>query len=403
MKNIFDELSTIDFKERFNMLLSQTTVPKIKVLAFVYSDNTKPFLLNNRFASYTESIYGNGYWFINLSLFKIKFLTDKNPFIFGYIHNSKIILIKYIWENKCIKKEKMFIIGKKQKKNYEFPFFSEGTYIPTASKCDVSFKKDLILNPSAKDIIKNCNEGVDKLLGITPKEYLSGRPVRVGMGAAGLYSKMLSCINNIYESYSQKTIRDNISKLDFDKISRNKNLNNEFILAYRDKLNMRKVFQNNIISEDFLYKNYNKFNHKYFLQYQDLSEDFIESIAGRLDADDWRLISFRQKLSENFIRKYKDVIDWQTISSTQILSLEFIREFQDSVCWDDISAFQDLNMSFIKEFQDRINLKRISHHKLTKEFILKNIEKLNLYLTSQNQTHLAPALRDKLLLLSYLT
>ena len=38
-----------------------------------------------------------------------------------------------------------------------------------------------------------------------------------------------------------------------------------------------------------------------------------------------------QKLSEEFIKKFKDEVDWLSISIYQKLSEDFIREFKDEV------------------------------------------------------------------------
>jgi len=111
MENIFSKLSRIDFPNRFNVLLSQNTVPKIKTLAFVYAESTRSFLHNHYFAAYTKSAYGNGYWLINPSLHKAKLLSDNQPFFFGYIHNSELVLISYTWENETVKEIKRFVIN----------------------------------------------------------------------------------------------------------------------------------------------------------------------------------------------------------------------------------------------------------------------------------------------------
>jgi len=46
---------------------------------------------------------------------------------------------------------------------------------------------------------------------------------------------------------------------------------------------------------------------------------------------DWVYISRYQKLSEDFIREFKDKLDWNYISRCQKLSDDFIREFKDYI------------------------------------------------------------------------
>ena len=47
--------------------------------------------------------------------------------------------------------------------------------------------------------------------------------------------------------------------------------------------------------------------------------------------NDWKCISEKQNLSEDFIREFQDKVDWKYISKYQKLSEDFIREFQDKM------------------------------------------------------------------------
>jgi hypothetical protein len=55
-----------------------------------------------------------------------------------------------------------------------------------------------------------------------------------------------------------------------------------------------------------------------------------------LDNVKWGYISYKQKLSEEFIREFQNNINWNYISSCQKLSENLIREFQDKVNWRNI-------------------------------------------------------------------
>jgi hypothetical protein len=82
------------------------------------------------------------------------------------------------------------------------------------------------------------------------------------------------------------------------------------------------------------------------------------------DQFDWNYISYRQKLSEEFIREFKDKVDWLNIYGYQKLSEEFIREFSNKVYWYYISCYQKLSEAFIEEFKNKINIyvQLKSHH-----------------------------------------
>ena len=51
----------------------------------------------------------------------------------------------------------------------------------------------------------------------------------------------------------------------------------------------------------------------------------------------------------------KKVIDWNLVSSKQKLSEEFIEKFRDKVYWGNIPNYQDLSEEFIKRFQDKVD------------------------------------------------
>jgi hypothetical protein len=101
--------------------------------------------------------------------------------------------------------------------------------------------------------------------------------------------------------------------------------------------------------------------------HQKLSEDFIREFKDKVD---WTYISIRQNLSEDFIREFQDKVDWDNISEFQKLSEDFIREFQNKVNWLYISEFQKLSEDFIREFQNKVNWNYISRfQKLSEDFI----------------------------------
>ena len=84
----------------------------------------------------------------------------------------------------------------------------------------------------------------------------------------------------------------------------------------------------------------------------------------------WNYISEYQKLSENFIREFQNEVIWVRISRTHELSENFIREFKDKVDWFCISKFQKLSENFIREFKDKVDWKCISRdQELSENFI----------------------------------
>ncbi len=121
------------------------------------------------------------------------------------------------------------------------------------------------------------------------------------------------------------------------------------------------------LSENFIREFKDKVNWYYVSSCQKLSENFIREFG---DMVDWHQISAHQKLSEDFIREFKDNVYWILISTYQKLSEDFIREFKDRVDWHCISAHQKLSEEFIREFRDRVDWDYIStYQKLSEDFI----------------------------------
>lgn len=100
------------------------------------------------------------------------------------------------------------------------------------------------------------------------------------------------------------------------------------------------------------YKSMEEVDWDYISVYKKLTEDFIREFKNNVD---WLFISINQTLSESFIREFKHNINWEYISRHQKLSEDFIREFSDKVDWTYISKYQKLSEDFMDEFADKLN------------------------------------------------
>jgi hypothetical protein len=82
-----------------------------------------------------------------------------------------------------------------------------------------------------------------------------------------------------------------------------------------------------------------------------------------ISSNEWRYLSERYNLSEEFIRKYQNKVDWIEISNCQKLSESFIIEFQDKVNWNLICLKQVLSAEFLIEYQNKINFYHLLRNK----------------------------------------
>ena len=110
--------------------------------------------------------------------------------------------------------------------------------------------------------------------------------------------------------------------------------------------------------------------------------DYINSICDTtyksMEEVDWDYISVYKKLTEDFIREFKNNVDWSFISINQTLSEDFIREFKYNINWEYISQYQKLSEDFIREFSDKVDWTYISkYQKLSEDFMDKFADKLN--------------------------
>ncbi len=89
-----------------------------------------------------------------------------------------------------------------------------------------------------------------------------------------------------------------------------------------------------------------------------------------IDRVDWSNISFRQKLSEDFIREFEDYVDWGYISEYQTLSGDFILDFEDNLDMDKVLRKYPIPEKIIRKFVERVNWDEIlRRQKLSEDFI----------------------------------
>ncbi len=121
------------------------------------------------------------------------------------------------------------------------------------------------------------------------------------------------------------------------------------------------------LSEDFLKFFKDKLDWKVVSRTQTLSEAFINEFEKKVC---WYWICRKQKLSENFIKNNITKIDWIGASFNQILSEGFINEYQDKVDWVGISCNQKLSEKFILDHHTKVHWQGISiHQKLSEDTI----------------------------------
>lgn len=136
-------------------------------------------------------------------------------------------------------------------------------------------------------------------------------------------------------------------------------ITNQWITEHWNHINWHELSKSPYFSEELIDK------YLYFVDWQevscrtDLSEQFLDKWKDRIDWENyltynspelssefifshninWNLISYHaSRLSETFIREYKDYINWDAVSSQILIvtkfSLDFVREFSELLNWE---------------------------------------------------------------------
>jgi len=122
--------------------------------------------------------------------------------------------------------------------------------------------------------------------------------------------------------------------LDWGTVSSSRFMTEELIEKYNEKIDWNYIKLDNP-SDDFLNKYCDKIN------WSHITFNNLERYSQYEEHVDWTMISYHEKLPEDFIRKHQDKLDWNFLSSNQQLSNEFINEFKDKLNMGSIEMFRD--------------------------------------------------------------
>ena len=176
---------------------------------------------------------------------------------------------------------------------------------------------------------------------------------------------------------------DELNTYIINKLKNNKNywnylsietkLSEEFILQYFDKFNFKNLLLNQKFSKKFInsslfWDNIIKFDlWEILLKKHYLDISFIEKYIDYCENNnvEWSIISRYQKLSEDFMNKYKSKLDWYWISQEQFMTLEFIADNINLINWKVIPTNFNisylLNDGFVVLFKDKPIWENIGH------------------------------------------
>lgn len=162
-------------------------------------------------------------------------------------------------------------------------------------------------------------------------------------------------IKKLYNHYNLSKNIDNIDNTWLEIFVKYHVVSEDFIREFEHYVNWINVFTYQKLSEDFINNYQHKVRFELILKNQNLSNDFLRKIFNDVKKYNftWReyenIIKY-QKLSENFIKEYNQVLNWSCISAYQELSESFISEFRHKVVWGWIFSRQNISEDFARKY-----------------------------------------------------
>lgn len=181
------------------------------------------------------------------------------------------------------------------------------------------------------------------------------------------------CFKEISKSsiLSENYIRENEDKLNWVLLSKWQRMSEDFMREFQDKLHWKNITRHQEISDDFMCEFEDKIDWRYLAK--DIHNGFSEKLFRKINSIapeliNWKEIS-KEKLSENFIREFKDKVHWGNISEYQELTDDFIDEFADVVNWRFISSNRFPSAKLYSKYISRIYWGYIYKYELPEDFI----------------------------------
>lgn len=157
-------------------------------------------------------------------------------------------------------------------------------------------------------------------------------------------------------------------------------INYDFIVKYEDYIQWHPLCGNkSCVSVEFINRYHNKIIWPEFTKHS-INEKILERFVDSLDFISWNNISRYTQLSDEFIKKYLIYLDLGCIFRYQILSLELLNTLVESFTNDEfvfyfqsICLYQKLTLEFIKKYKDKIRIKHLIRNKNIPKVILHSI------------------------------
>lgn len=185
--------------------------------------------------------------------------------------------------------------------------------------------------------------------------------------------KNLNCKN-----LSEPFIEKHLNKLDLKNLCKSKKLSEQFIDKHLNKLTILNLLETQKLSEDFLERHYQDYCTSticciFLSKYQNLSETFMEK---HQDIIKWGVAFEHQNLSEKFKDKWKHKISnkqklnmnlEQTVITNELINPQLNN-------WKEISKNKHLSANFLNTYKNKLDWEEVSNNVELNEEILKTFK-----------------------------
>lgn len=170
-------------------------------------------------------------------------------------------------------------------------------------------------------------------------------------------------------------LREHRDNLNWEYICHYCTFDEKVLNEFKDYLNLTslQVYKTEL-PESFIRRWIEEFNLQNLLMNQTLSEDFLRDRVSAFKKVHWACISRWQKLSENFIREFKQKVRWTNIVLYQNVSLDFVLEHKKKVNWVEVSMekLTEEQMEKYKDLLEWVYVCGINTIVMSDEFIKKH-------------------------------
>ena len=172
------------------------------------------------------------------------------------------------------------------------------------------------------------------------------------------------------------------SSIDWNLVSSNPFLSEDFFEKYLCKIDWKRLSENKGLSAAFFEKHLEKVVWNRIVANSSVSEDFFERHADKINWTENSLLYYNPSVSLNFFERHSHVRCASLCAGRKDITEDFLERHFDSLTWDMFSSNSRISEAFIEKNLDKLQLSAISNRPdLSESFIEKYIVSSNVHVS----------------------